>query len=145
MSLTGNGDWQFVPAELDEVLSSKGHNALLGHRYNAHSPEWLELAMPWQEGLVGDRASGAFAAGPMMALMDNATGVSIWLRRGGYLPQVTVDLRVDHLRPPQRGAALICRCECYKLTPKLGYSRGFAYETSPDDPVAHVAATYMLL
>lgn len=143
--MTGNSDWQFIPAELDEVLSGKGHNALLGHRYHAHGAGWIELQMPWQEGLVGDRASGALAAGPVMALVDNSAGVSVWLSRGGYLPQVTVDLRIDHLRPSERGASLVCRCECFKLTPTIAFARGFAYDRSPEDPVCHVAASFMLL
>jgi uncharacterized protein (TIGR00369 family) len=137
--------WLFVPAELDSVLSDKGHNALLGHRYHAHSAEWIELVMPWQAGLVGDAAAGSFASGPMMALMDNAAGVSIWLRRGGYLPQVTIDLKIDYLRPTARGAALICRCECLQLSAATAFSRGIAYDHSPDDPIGHVTATYMIL
>lgn len=143
--MTDNRDWKFVPAELDEVLTGKGHNALLGHRYHAHGPDWIELQMPWQEQLTGDRATGAFAAGPIMALMDNATGVSLWLKRGGYLPQVTLDLRVDYLRPTARGAALIGRGECYRMTETICFVRGFAYEHSPEDPACHVTATFMLL
>lgn len=143
--LTGNVEWQLVPQELDEFLSDKGHNAFLGIRYHAHGPDWIELEMPWQERLVGDRAAGSFASGPVMALMDNAAGVAIYPKRGGYLPQVTLDLRIDYLRPAERGAPLICRCECYKMTPSIAFSRGFAYETSLGDPVCHVAASFMLL
>ncbi len=143
--MTENSDWKFVPGELDEVLSSKGHNALLGQRYHAHGPDWIELEMPWQEQLIGDRTTGSLASGPIMTLMDNATGVAIWLKRGGYLPQVTLDLRVDYLRPTIRGAALIGRGECYRMTSSIGFVRGIAYEHSPDDPACHVTATFMLL
>lgn len=143
--VTSKIDWKFVPAELDEVLSGKGHNALLGHRYHDHGPDWVELEMPWQDQLAGDSATGSFAAGPIMALMDNTTGVAIWLRRGGYLPQVTLDLRIDYLRPMARGAALICRGECYRLSPKVGFARGIAYNHSPADAACHVTATFMLL
>ena len=143
--LPENDEWQFVPAELDGVLSANGHNALLGHRYHAHSADWIELVMPWRECLVGEPASGSFASGPMMALMDNTAGVAIWLRRGGYLPQVTIDLKIDYLRPTARGAALICRCECFTLRGTTAFTRGIAYDHSPDDPAGHVTATYMLL
>lgn len=137
-------EWKFVPAELDAVLSGIGHNALLGHRYHAHGPDWLELEMPWQEGLEGEMA-GVSASGPIAALLDNAAGSAVWLRRGGYLPQVTIDLRIDHLRPTAPRAALICRCECYHMTSTVAYSRGFAYENSVDDPACHVSAAFMLL
>ncbi len=144
-SVNANSNWTFVPDELDEVLSSKGHNALLGHRYHAHGDGWIELAMPWQEALVADSAIGALASGPVMALVDNAAGVAIWLRRGGYLPQVTIDLRVDHLRPSRPGATLVCRCTCTSLTATTALSTGYAHDGSPDDPVCQVTATYMLL
>jgi uncharacterized protein (TIGR00369 family) len=143
--LKDNTDWQFVPAELDEFLSEKGHNALLGIRYHAIGPDWIELAMPWQERLVGDRVAGSFASGPIMTLMDNAAGVSIYLKRGGYLPQVTLDLRIDYLRPTERGASLVCRCECIRMTPSIAFTRGIAYEKSPSDPACHVTASFMLL
>lgn len=144
-TLTGNTDWTFKPAELDEFLSDKGHNAMLGIHYHAHAEGWVELAMPWHERLVSDRASNSLASGPMMTLMDNAAGTSIYLKRGGYLPQVTLDLRIDYLRPTRSRASLICRTECVAMTGSIAFTRGIAYETSPDDPACHVAASFMLL
>jgi len=143
--LAGETGWKFVPDELDAVLSNIGHNALLEHRYHAHGPDWIELAMPWQDGLAGGGAIGTIASGPIIALMDNAAGTAVWLKRGGYLPQVTIDLRVDHLRPPIRNAMLISRCECYRMSPTVAFARGIAYETSADDPACHVTAAFMLL
>ena len=138
-------NWQFVPAELDAVLSDKGHNALLGHRYHAHGDGWIELVMPWHARIVGDASAGSIARGPIMALLDNTAGVSMWLKRGGYLPQVTVDLRADYLRPTEPGADLICRCECVRLSGSIAYARGIAYERSPEDPACLVSSAYMLL
>ena len=143
--MAGNTGWKFVPQELDAMLSGFGHTSLLGHRYHAHGPDWIELAMPWQDGFVGDDAAGTIAAGPVIALLDNTAGTAIWLKRGGYLPQVTIDLRVDYLRPVKPGTTLISRCECYSIAPSVAYTRGVAYETSVDDPACHVAAAFMLL
>lgn len=143
--MTAAADWQFVPAELDAFLSDKGHNAMLGIRYHAHAPGWVELELPWHERLVGDRAVGALATGPIMTLVDNAAGTSIYLKRGGYLPQVTVDLRVDHIRSSKPGASLVCRTECFSLDSPIALTRGVAYDETPDDPVCHVTASFMLL
>lgn len=137
--------WQFDPAELDDVLSSKGHNALLGQRYHAHGEAWIELAMPWDARLTDDDANGILARGPIMTLLDNGAGVSVWLRRGGYLPQVTLDLRADWIRPAAAGAGLVCRCECISMTATVGFARGVAYDLSPDDPVCLVSAAFALL
>lgn len=143
--LTGTDDWRFVPAELDAVLVDKGFNALLGHRYHAHGDGWIELAMPWQGRLADGRAEGSLAHGAIMALLDNTAGVSIWLRRGGYLPQVTLDLRTDYLRGIEPGAGLICRCECVSMSATTAFARGIAYERSPEDPACLVSSAYALL
>lgn len=143
--MTGDADWKFAPGELDAFLADKGNNALLGLRYNAHTPDWIELSMPWSERFVDDAASGSMATGALMTLMDNTAGCSIYLKRGGYLPQVTLDLRADYLRAAKPGAAIICRCECFGWEGSTALTRGIAYEDTPQDPVCHVTATFMLL
>ena len=138
-------DWQFSPDELDRMLSSVGHNRMLGQRYHAHGPDWLELAMPWSARIVGNAATGAIAWAAVFTLVDNATGASAWLRRGGILPQVTINLRIDQIRESRRGATLIARCECYRIEGAIAYVQGAAYDERPDDPVCRVSGTYMLL
>ncbi|PEQ14047.1 hypothetical protein B2G71_06315 [Novosphingobium sp. PC22D] len=134
-----------MPAELDAFLVDKGHNALLGQRYHAHDADWIELAMPWNERLVDDPDTGAMARGAIMTLLDNSAGIAIMLKRGGYLPQVTVDLRADFVRPTERGATLVCRSECLSIVPGFAFSRGIAYERDPSDPACLVTASFALL
>lgn len=143
--MSGDADWTFAPADLDEFLVDKGNNKLLGIRYNAHASGWIELAMPWDERFLDDPAIGGLATGAIMTLMDNAAGCSIYLKRGGFLPQVTIDLRADYLRPTRPSSKLICRSECFRLTGATALARGIAYEDTPDDPACHVTATFMLL
>jgi len=127
------------------MLSSVGHNRMLGQRYHAHGPDWLELAMPWSERIVGNPATGSIAWAAVFTLVDNATGASAWLRRGGILPQVTIDLRIDQIRESRRTATLIARCACYRIEGSIAYVQGAAYDESLDDPVCRVAGTYMML
>ncbi|KHK90455.1 hypothetical protein LK12_16855 [Novosphingobium malaysiense] len=126
-------------------MADKGNNALLGIRYHAHSPEWIELAMPWSEAFVDDPAAGSMATGAIMTLLDNTAGTSIYLQRGGFLPQVTLDLRADYLRPAKPRSTIICRSECFKWNASTALTRGIAYDETPEDPVCHVTATFMLL
>ena len=137
--------WIFTGRALDEFLADKGNNALLGIRYNAHALDWIELAMPWDERFIEDPETGAMATGAIMTLMDNAAGCSIYLKRGGFLPQVTIDLRADYLRPTRHHSTLIARSYCFRLTGSTALTRVIAYEDSPDDPACHVTATFMLL
>ena len=108
-----------------------------------HGAHWCQLVLPWREGLVGDPALGVIASGPIVALLDMATSIGVWMKRGGFLPHATLDLRVDYLRPAVSGNAVIGRGECYRVTRSIAFVRGIAHDGDADDPVAHVAGTFM--
>jgi len=56
---------------------------------------------------------------------------------------VTLDLRVDYLRPAVPERTVIGRGECYRLTRSIAFVRGIAHDGDPNDPVAHVAGTFI--
>lgn len=120
-----------------------GHGGRIGIRYVAHGADWCELGLPYSEELIGDPARGVIASGPIIALLDMATSVGVWLKRGEFRPHATLDLRVDYLRPAQPGCEVIGRGECYRVTRSIAFVRGIAHDGDPDDPLAHVAGTFM--
>ena len=121
-----------------------GHGGRLGIAYHAHGPDWAELQLPYAAELVGDEETGVLASGPIITLLDMATSLGVWLKRGGFVAHATLDLRVDYLRPARPGRAVIGRGECYRLTRVLSFVRGQAHDGDPADPLAHVAGIYML-
>ena len=84
-----------------------GHGGRLGMRYVAHGDDWCELALPFSPELIGDPARGVLASGPIIALLDMSTSVGVWIKRGGFLPHATLDLRVDYLRPAIPGRDVV--------------------------------------
>lgn len=120
-----------------------GHGHRLGIRYDSHGADWCQLVLPWREDLVGDPARGVIASGPIVALLDMATSVGVWMKRGGFLPHATLDLRVDYLRPAAPRREVVGRGECYRVTRSVAFVRGIAHDGDPEDPVAHVAGTFM--
>ena len=120
-----------------------GHGAALGMRYHAHGDDWAELALPYDERLIGDPASGVIASGPIITMMDMATSLAIWIKRKAFVPHATLDLRVDYLRPATPGKTVIGRGECYRITRSIAFVRGQAHDGDPGDPLAHVAGTFM--
>lgn len=123
----------------------EGHGRRLGIGYVDHGEDWCTLHLPYDPGHAGDAASGVLASGPIITLMDTATSVAAWLKRGAFLPHATLDLRVDYLRAARTGKGITGRGECYRLTRSVAFVRGMAHDGDPDDPVAHVAGTFMLL
>jgi uncharacterized protein (TIGR00369 family) len=120
-----------------------GHCGALDMRHVAHGEDWCELAIDYRDALVGDVASGVLASGPILALMDMATSVSIWVRERRFRPQATVDLRVDYLRAAIPGRSVFGRGECYRVTRRIAFVRGTAHDGDPADPIAQVAGTFM--
>lgn len=120
-----------------------GHGGRLGIVYHDHGGDWAELALPWHADLVGDEASGIIASGPILALMDMATSVGVWLKLDAFKGHATLDLRIDYLRPARPGNTVIGRGECYRITRSIAFVRGQAHDGDPNDPLAHVAGTFM--
>ena len=104
----------------------------------------MELALPWREELVGVPESGILASGAIVSLIDTASGGSVWMTLGHFEPIVTLDLRLDYMRPAVEGETVIARCDCVKLTRKVAFIRGVAHGGDPKRPIAHSAATFML-
>lgn len=131
--------------DLEEFLKNgaAGHSGRLGIGYQAHGPDWVELALPYNPALIGDPDSGVIASGPILSMMDIATSIATWLKRGDFRPHATLDLRVDYLRPATPGRTVIGRGECYRITRSIAFVRGQAHDGDPGDPLAHVAGTFM--
>ncbi|RYY47043.1 MAG: PaaI family thioesterase [Sphingomonadales bacterium] len=120
-----------------------GHGDTLGIAYHAHGPDWAELALAYHERLIGDPATGVIASGPILALMDMAASVGVWLKLDAFIAHATLDLRIDYLRPARPGHTVIGRGECYRLTRSIAFVRGQAHDGDPGDPLANVAGTFM--
>ena len=120
-----------------------GHGSRLGLGYHAHGDDWVELALPYDPAMVGDPETGVIASGPILSMMDMATSMAVWLKLNGFRPHATLDLRVDYLRPARPGRTVIGRGQCYRITRSISFVRGQAHDGDPDDPLAHVAGTFM--
>lgn len=122
-----------------------GHGSRLGIAYRAHGDDWVDLVLPYHPDLIGDVDTGVIASGPIVALVDVATSLAIWVKRGRFVAQATLDLRLDYLRAARPGHEVIGHGECYAIKRSISFVRGIAHDGDPADPIAHVAGTYMNL
>jgi uncharacterized protein (TIGR00369 family) len=127
------------------LASQVGHTRALGLEYEASGNGWMQLAIDWRDELVGVPEAGIVASGAIVSLIDTASGGAIWSRLGRFRPMVTLNLRLDYLRPARKGERVHARCECTKITRQIAFVRGVAHVGDPDDPIAHSAATFMFL
>jgi uncharacterized protein (TIGR00369 family) len=133
----------FDPERFFALARTVGHGRALGLQYRGHGADWVELALPWDEKLVSIEGQGIMATGAIVSLIDTCSGTSIWTRMGAFRPVVTLDLRLDYLRPAAKGETVIARCECYKLTRQVAFVRGVAHGGDESRPIAHSASTFM--
>jgi uncharacterized protein (TIGR00369 family) len=134
----------FDPLRFVELARRVGHGKALGIEYRDSGANWMELSLPWREELVGVPETGVLASGAIVSLVDTASGASVWMKLGLFVPIVTLDLRLDYLRPALKGETVIARCECLKITRHVAFVRGVAHGGDPDHPIAHNAATFVL-
>jgi uncharacterized protein (TIGR00369 family) len=119
-------------------------NAALGMEVVDIMPGVCVLRLPWREDLVGNPRTGILHGGPITALLDAAGGASVFLKMAKPIPIATLDLRIDYLKPAAAKRDVIARAECYKLTKNVAFVRAIAHQGDERDPVASVAATFMI-
>lgn len=134
---------RFDPAASAQFLLRHGHSAKLGLQYRDHGPDWVELALPWRDDLVGEAEREILASGPIVSLLDMASGLAIWTAHGTFVAVATLDLRVDYQRAAKQRSDVIARVECYKLTNSAAFVRGTAHDGDPTDLVATMSGVFM--
>lgn len=135
----------FDPAKLSKMFMARAHPGWLGLEYSAHGDNWVELKLPWNEKLLGEPDRPVLASGPIVSLLDMASGMSIWNTHGTFLAVATLDLRVDYQRPAKERSAVWGRAECYRITKSAAFVRGIAHDGDPEDTVATMAGVFMTL
>lgn len=134
---------RFDPAKAAPFLIAGAHNGWLGLRYSTHGEDWVELELPWRADLLGEDGREVLASGPIISLMDMASGLSIWTRTNAFRAIATLDLRVDYTRPARERTSVFGRVQCYRSTRSAFFVRGVAHDGDPDDPVAHMQGVFM--
>jgi uncharacterized protein (TIGR00369 family) len=133
----------FDPERMFRSMEKFGHIAAIGMRYGGHGEDWAEIRLPWQESLVGDIATQTVASGAIIALMDMTAGLAVWTRIKAFRPMVTLDLRIDYLRAAARGTDITGHVTCTRVARDIAFVRGAAHDGAANDPVAHVAGSFM--
>ena len=120
------------------------HNKALGIRIVDMKPREALFELPYDEKLVGNPDTGVLHGGVITALLDGASGASVFAALDDFVPIATLDLRIDYLRPAEAGKSVIAKATCYKVTKNVAFTRAVAYHDDPDDPIAHSVGTFML-
>ncbi|AKF79025.1 PaaI family thioesterase [Myxococcus faecalis] len=120
------------------------HNHALGLKLVDVAPTEATVELPYADFLVGNPETGVIAGGPVTTLIDATCGTSVMLRLGRMTPMVTLDLRIDYLRPARPGVTLTAVAECYRTTRQVAFVRALVHQGDKNHPVASAQGTFML-
>ena len=113
-----------------------GHAGEIGQRYIAHGDDWAELCFDYDPRLAMQASNGVLASGPIISLIDSASGLSIVAKIKRLRPLATLDLRIDYMRSAPPGKSITARATCYRVTRNVAFVRCEAHDGDPDDLVA---------
>lgn len=134
----------FLTTLLPQLASGAAHTHALGFAYEGLDGDRVRIRVPYRADLVGDPDTGVLAGGLVTTLLDHVGGLAVWVALGGFKPIATLDLRVDYMRAAAPGRDLIAEARCYRLTSSVAFVRAWAFEDTPDDPVAAAQSAYMV-
>jgi len=103
------------------------------------------MKLPYGPHLVGDPDTGVVHGGVVTGMLDHTSGMAVMAALREPIAIATLDLRIDYMKPAAPDADLFFEARCLKVTHRIAFARGVAYQTGVDDPVAISTATFMLL
>ena len=120
------------------------HNKALGIKVLAVARGLASMRLDWRRELVGNPETGVLAGGPITAMLDSCCGMAVATLLKDPRPFATLDLRIDYAKPADPRKPVIAEAECYRITRSVAFTRAFAHQGDPKDPVAAAAGTFML-
>ncbi|MEL7129280.1 MAG: PaaI family thioesterase [Pseudomonadota bacterium] len=100
--------------------------------------------LPWSEHLVGDPRSGIVHGGVITSLLDNLCGAATVSALDTFMSTATLDLRIDYMRPADKGRDIIGEAECYHVTRTVAFTRAWAFHDNRNKVIATAAGAFAL-
>ncbi len=101
--------------------------------------------LPYAPHLVGDPDTGVVHGGVITAMLDQTCGMAVFSALKEIVPFATLDLRIDYMKPAEPHADIFIQAECLKVTHEVAFTRGIAFQVSPDQPIALSTGAFMLI
>jgi len=126
-----------------QICDAIRHCRVLGLKAIEAAPGRLTLELPYSAAIVGNPETGVIHGGALTALMDSACGFAVPLALGKLESTPTLDLRIDYVTAAEPNRSVFGAAEVYRVTRHVVFVRGIAYQSTPEEPVAHCVATFM--
>jgi len=98
----------------------------------------------WSEHLVGDPATGIIHGGVITSLLDNLGGMAVVSALDTFRATATLDLRIDYMRPAEKGLDIVGEAECYHVTKTVAFINARAFHPDNDKIIASASGAFAL-
>ncbi|RRV28793.1 PaaI family thioesterase [Pseudomonas sp. o96-267] len=134
---------QSIQERAQRFLSALRHCQVLGMCVESADGKGLTLRLPYTPHIVGNPDTGVIHGGAITTLMDTTCGISTVCVLPEFEICPTLDLRIDYMHPAEPGKDVFGFAECYRVTSNIIFTRGYAYQDDPQQPIAHVVGAFM--
>jgi len=101
------------------------------------------MSMPYDKRLIGDPHTGVIHGGAVSALMDSCAGASVFAHPENTSASVTLDLRIDYMRPATPGERIYAEAHCFHVTRTVAFIRVVAWAgDQKDEPTATATGAF---
>lgn len=98
----------------------------------------------WNERLIGDPDTGIIHGGAITSLLDNLGGMAVIAALDTFRSTATLDLRIDYMRPAEKGLDIIGEAHCYHVTRTVAFVRASAFHENNDKIIATATGAFAL-
>ena len=129
---------------LDSIEKMNPWGRALGFRPTRVEKGRVWGLQPYDDKLVGDPETGVIHGGVITTMLDNLCGMSCSVTLEEMRFVATLDLRIDYMRPADKGRDIIGEAECYHITKSVAFCRAWAYHDTKDKVIATAQAAFAI-
>ncbi len=127
-----------------QFIQALPHSRALGMELTAIGDGEAEIAMPYDEKLIGDPETGVIHGGAVSALMDTCGGAAVMSHPENGGGTATIDLRIDYMRAATPGQKITAHAVCYHVTRSVAFVRATAMDEDRANPVASATGAFTM-
>lgn len=135
---------EMMRENLDTIEKMNPWGSTVGFRPTRIERAHVWGVQPYHEKLIGDPDTGIIHGGVITTFLDNLSGMACGVAMEEFRFVATLDLRIDYMRPADKGRDILGEAECYHLTKSVAFTRAWAYHETREKVIATAQGAFAI-